>query len=287
MLPESLKTGQRFMDIRTAVLEALQLRATSAQRVRLDDGHREQVERGHAVMIVVSNGRYTATAGPVEYDLAARDFLLVMAGQTVELQRRSGDAEPLVRCYYSLRSDLPHPLMRQLPPVLHFGAPLLTDPAEFGRTITSLEAELANAPVGVEFVAARLAEIAFVEALRKGVLAKAAEPAFLGALADPHVRASLDAIHRAPNEAWTVVDLAAIAKLSRAAFAERFQRLVGEPPLRYLRTWRLLNARRELTYSKASVRIVAERAGYRSANGFSRAFRRFFSESPSAARRAS
>jgi transcriptional regulator GlxA family with amidase domain len=171
--------------------------------------------------------------------------------------------------------------------VLHFGARDLTDPAEFGGTAALLEAELANAPVGVEFVAARLAEIAFVEVLRKGVLAKAVEPAFLGALADSPVRASLDAIHRAPNEPWTVVDLAAIAKLSRAAFAERFQRLVGEPPLRYLRTWRLLNARRQLARGNASVRLVAKQAGYRSANGFSRAFRRFFSESPSAARRAS
>ena len=275
------------MDILTAVLEALQLRATRAQRVRLEDGQQEQVERGRAVMIVVTEGRYTATAGSVEYDMAARDFLLVMGGQTVDLRRRSAASQPLVRCDYTLRADLPHPLVRQLPPVLHFGARLLTDPAEFGRTIESLEAELANAPVGVEFVATRLAEIAFVEALRKGVLAKAAEPAFLGALADRHVRASLDAIHRAPNEAWTVADLAAIANLSRAAFAERFQRLVGEPPLRYLRTWRLLNARRELAHGKASVRMVAEQAGYRSANGFSRAFRRFFSESPSAARRAS
>ncbi|HUO67962.1 MAG TPA: helix-turn-helix domain-containing protein [Gammaproteobacteria bacterium] len=275
------------MDILTAVLEALQLRATYAQRVRVDDDHREHIERGHAVMIIVPDGRYTATTGRVQYDLAARDFLLAMSEQTVSLKRRSGTAQPLVRCDYTLRADLPHPLMRQLPPVLHFGARLLTDQAEFGRTIALLEAELANAPVGVDFVATRLAEIAFVEALRKGVLEKATEPAFLGALADPHVRASLDAVHRAPNEAWTVVDLAAIAKLSRAAFAERFQRLVGEPPLRYLRTWRLLNARRELARGKATVRIVAEHAGYRSTNGFSRAFRRFFRESPSAARRTS
>jgi len=275
------------MDILTAVLEALQLRATRAQRVRVDDDHRERVERGQAVMIVVTDGRYTATAGSAEYDLSARDFLLVMAAQTVDLRRRSGTGQPLVRCDYTLSTDLPHPLMRQLPPILHFGARLLTDQEEFGRTIELLEAELANVPVGVDFVAIRLAEIAFVEALRKGVLEKADEPAFLGALADAHVRASLDAIHRAPNEAWTVVDLAAIAKLSRAAFAERFQRLVGEPPLRYLRTWRLMNARRELARGKATVRIVAEHAGYRSANGFSRAFRRFFRESPSAARRSS
>jgi AraC-like DNA-binding protein len=275
------------MDILTAVLEALQLRATRVQRLSLDDVHRERIERGHAAMLVVTEGRYSATDGSGEYDLSAGDFLLVMAGQTVELRRLSGSEQAPVRCDYTLLADLPHPLIRQLPPVLHFGARYLTDSAEFGRTVALLEAELANAPVGAEFVATRLAEIAFVDVLRKGVLARAVEPAFLGALADPHVRTSLDAIHRTPNEAWTVVELAAIAKLSRAAFAERFQRLVGEPPLRYLRTWRLLNARRELVRGKASVRIVAEHAGYRSANGFSRAFRRFFCESPSAARRAS
>jgi transcriptional regulator GlxA family with amidase domain len=137
----------------------------------------------------------------------------------------------------------------------------------------------------VEFVAARLAEIAFVEALRKGVLTKTVEPAFLGALADPHIRASLDAIHRAPNETWNVAELAGLAKLSRAVFAERFQRLVGEPPLRYLRIWRLLDARRELAHGNVAVRTVAQRAAYRSANGFSRAFRRLFGESPSDVRR--
>jgi len=185
-----------------------------------------------------------------------------------------------------LLADLPHPFVRQLPPVLHFGARYVTDPAEFGRTISLLDTELANAPHGVEFVAARLAEIAFVEALRKGVLARSVEPAFLGALADPHVRASLDAIHRAPEKAWSVLELATLATLSRGVFAERFQRLVGEPPLRYVRAWRLLNGHRELARGIASVRTIARQAGYRSANGFSRAFRRFFGEPPSRVRRA-
>jgi transcriptional regulator GlxA family with amidase domain len=46
----------------------------------------------------------------------------------------------------------------------------------------------------------------------------------------------------------------------------------------------LLNARRELASSGAPVGLVAARAGYRSANGFSRAFRRFFGEPPNAVR---
>jgi AraC-like DNA-binding protein len=274
------------MDILTAVLDAAQLKATRVQRLGVVDVHCEQVERGRAVMIIVSDGRFAAVVGSSEYPLSAGDFLLVLGRQALELRGAAPSAANVVRCEYLLLADLPHPFVRQLPPVLHFGARYVTDPAEFGRTISLLDSELANAPHGVEFVATRLAEIAFVEALRKGVLAKSVEPAFLGALADPHVRSSLDAIHRAPEKAWSVLELATLAKLSRGVFAERFQRLVGEPPLRYVRAWRLLNGHRELARGIASVRTIAQQAGYRSANGFSRAFRRFFGQPPSCVRRA-
>lgn len=274
------------MDILTAVLDAAQLKATHVQRLAVVDVHRERVERGRAVMIIVSDGRSSAAVGSSVYPLSPGDFLLVLGQQALELRGPAPSTPNVVRCEYSLLADLPHPFVQQLPPVLHFGARYVTDPAEFGRTISLLDSELTNAPYGVEFVAARLAEIAFVEALRKGVLAKSAEPAFLGALADPHVRASLDAIHRAPEKAWNVLELATLAKLSRGVFAERFQRLVGEPPLRYVRAWRLLNGHRELARGTASVRTIAQQAGYRSANGFSRAFRRFFGKPPSRVRRA-
>jgi transcriptional regulator GlxA family with amidase domain len=190
----------------------------------------------------------------------------------------------LIRCDFSLLSDLPHPLARQLPAVARLGARYLTDRAELGRTVALLESELVNAPPGTDFVAARAAEIAFVEVLRKCQLESQENADFLGALADGPVRASLEAIHREPQRAWHVDDLAAAAGLSRAVFAERFHRLVGEPPLRYLRRWRLLNARRELVRGGVAVRTIAERTGYRSANGFSRAYRRFFGESPTASR---
>jgi AraC-like DNA-binding protein len=166
-----------------------------------------------------------------------------------------------------------------MPPAAHD----LTARAELGRALEMLESELANARFGSEFVTVRLAEIAFVEALRRRQLAAA--PAFLAALADAPVGASLALIHGSPNRAWRVNELAAAAGLSRAAFAERFHKRVGDPPLRYLRAWRLLAARRELASSGAPVHEVAKRAGYRSTSGFSRAFRRFFGHSPGNLRR--
>jgi transcriptional regulator GlxA family with amidase domain len=44
--------------------------------------------------------------------------------------------------------------------------------------------------------------------------------------------AALDAMHSQPEKGWTVTDLARVGTVSRATIAERFGRLVGQPPLR-------------------------------------------------------
>src|SRR5215471_12575039 len=183
MLPRGPRErAEGSMDILSTVLDAVQLKSTRVHRLAIVDVHRERVERGRAAMIIVTEGRYVAVVGSSDYQLAAGDFLLVLGEQAIELRQPPSPGAPVVHCEYSLLTDLPHPLVQQLPPVLHFGARYVTDPAEFGRTVSLLDAELANAPHGAEFVTARLAEIVFVEALRRGVLSKSVEPAFLGAL---------------------------------------------------------------------------------------------------------
>src|SRR5688500_17740356 len=46
-------------------------------------------------------------------------------------------------------------------------------------------------------------------------------------------------IHRKPAHAWTVATLAQRAGVSRTVFAERFTRLLGEPPLTYVSRCRM------------------------------------------------
>jgi AraC-like DNA-binding protein len=272
------------MDILTEVLDAMQVKATEVRRLSGLEAHSEEIERGRAVTFIVGDGHYRAAVGSDRYDLVANDYLLLIGRQTIALTPTSAPAGALIRCAYSMLADVPHPLARQLPVTVHSRGRRLIDRAELGGRFALLDGELANSPPGVEFVVNRLAEVVLVDVLRSSQREAATEPSFLAALADAAVRASLDAIHRDPQRAWQVEDLAAVSGLSRAAYAERFHSVVGEPPLRYLRSWRLLNARRELARSGVPVGMVAARAGYRSANGFSRAFRRFFGEPPKAVR---
>ena len=84
---------------------------------------------------------------------------------------------------------------------------------------------------------------------------------------------------------WTVRSLAKAAGLSRAAFARRFARSLGESPIARLARLRLERAARLLVESDASLAEVARSVGYSSEFAFSRAFKRHHALSPASFRR--
>ena len=69
---------------------------------------------------------------------------------------------------------------------------------------------------------------------------------------------------------------------SRAAFAKRFQNLVGEAPMTFLKNWRMALAADLLTRADATVASVAYEVGYSSPYAFSAAFKRVRGLSPQA-----
>jgi AraC-like DNA-binding protein len=73
--------------------------------------------------------------------------------------------------------------------------------------------------------------------------------------------------------------------LSRSAFADRFTRLIGEPPMRYLARWRLQLAAHHLRSSDMPFAHIAEQVGYESGAAFNRAFKRSFGVPPAAWRK--
>jgi AraC-like DNA-binding protein len=91
------------------------------------------------------------------------------------------------------------------------------------------------------------------------------------------------AIHGNPGRDWRNDDLAVIAGLSLSRFAETFVAVVGETPAAYLRRWRLTLARQDLQKGDR-VEAVARRYGYRSPEGFARAFRQHYGQKPLAMR---
>ncbi|XGA98836.1 AraC family transcriptional regulator [Sphingomonas aerolata] len=128
--------------------------------------------------------------------------------------------------------------------------------------------------VGSEIVAARLADVLPVEAIRAyAARDDVTHIGWLAALSDVRIGRVLRAIHDEVAQPWTMAGLAGLAGMSRAAFSAEFTRLVGQAPLTYVRAWRLALARAALARGDASVAIVANRVGYTSQSAFGHAFR--------------
>ena len=139
---------------------------------------------------------------------------------------------------------------------------------------------------GANSVLAKVAELLFVEALRRH--AERLPPGGSGWLAgvrDPHVGRALGLLHADPGRAWTVDELARDVALSRSALAERFVALVGESPMQYLTRWRLALAAQSLRAGREAIARIAADSGYESEAAFSRAFKREFGKPPASWRR--
>lgn len=208
------------------------------------------------------------------------------------IMRRIGGAGPqtiLVSGRISFEDRRNNPLLAVLPPVI----PLL---GEAGRAVPWLEStlkfiacEASSGRPGAQTVISRLADILFIQIVR-GHLAQLNEannvPGWLGALSEPQIGAALSLVHQRPEQSWTVASLAQRVGMSRSAFASRFTRLVGEPPLHYVTRWRMQKAAGLLREGRATLAEIAEQVGYESETAFSKAFKRAVGSSPGAYRRA-
>ena len=147
--------------------------------------------------------------------------------------------------------------------------------------------ESSNAKSGAQSTLAKLAELMFVEALRRHVqLLPPERTGWLAAVRDVPIGRALGLLHDEPGRAWTVDTLAREVALSRSLFAQRFTVLVGESPMQYLTRWRLALAARALRAGDEAITRLAERSGYATDAAFSRAFKREFGLPPSAWRAA-
>jgi len=148
-----------------------------------------------------------------------------------------------------------------------------------------VQESLAQGP-GARSLLAKLAELMFVEAIRRFASSQPADQrGWLAGLRDRHVGRALALLHGKPAHPWTVDSLAREVALSRSAFAERFVELIGEPPMQYLTRWRLALAAQRLRTGNDTIARVAEHAGYESEAAFNRAFKREFGMPPSAWRK--
>ncbi|QPB22682.1 AraC family transcriptional regulator [Rhizobium sp. 007] len=183
-----------------------------------------------------------------------------------------------------LGNDMPHnTVTAMLPSVLKLN---VADGAS-GNWIESsfrfAAQELAAGHVNSTAILAKLAELLFMEAVRRYF---ASQPpgrnAWAAGIHDPIIGHALGLLHGQMTRHWTTEDLAREIGLSRSAFAERFTRIIGEPPMRYLAQQRLVQASVLLKETSDAVARIAYAVGYESEASFNRAFRREYGVPPAA-----
>jgi len=153
-------------------------------------------------------------------------------------------------------------------------------------SLRHLMSEVESGRVGRIALAARLTEALFIQTLCRFMDDLPSGGAgWLAAARDEMVGLTLALLHREPGQSWTLAELARRANTSRSVLAERFLRLVGEPPLAYLGRVRLQRGARLLETNDRTVLQVALEIGYGSEAAFSRAFKREFGVPPARYRR--
>jgi len=205
------------------------------------------------------------------------------------LRYGTGDRTVRLLCgFCQFDEAVDHPVLINLP------ALIVIRPGDLGAEpwvsatlrLLSLETDL-NAQ-GTTGILTRLLEIFFIQVVRRmTALPDERTNGFMAALTDSHLSKALLAIHSEPHVAWKIRDLAKLAGMSRARFADRFNAVVGVPPIGYLTNWRLMKARSLLAGSDLDMAEIAARCGYASVPSFSNRFKRMFNIGPGAFRRLS
>lgn len=131
----------------------------------------------------------------------------------------------------------------------------------------------------------RLAELMVLMVLRQVIDRGDRQSGLFAALAHPNLHRALVSMHERPARPWSIEQLADEAAMSRTQFMNTFRRVVGMTPMAYLVAWRLALAQRDLK-AGISVKAVARRVGFTSAEGFSRSFSRAFGHPPGALKNA-
>ncbi len=233
--------------------------------------------RGHDAVDAV--GSPTTSVFDIPHDYVSRQYALL---------RHGGGGDPVTLICGGIQFGHPtaRSLVELLPEVIHVTSSTIRREWRWMSPLLDLMAdEAAATKPGGEAVMTRLSDILVIQAIRHWITTDArATTGWLGALSDPLIGHSIAMVHREPERTWSVASMAGSVAMSRSSFAARFAELVGEPPLQYVRRWRMQLAVDLLSEDGVTVAAAAEQLGYASEASFSRAFKRVVGHAPGSVR---
>jgi AraC-like DNA-binding protein len=254
--------------------------------LKVGDQRPVKVECGEIVVLPRNDEHVIASASNLRPVSADHLIQPGAEGGLAKIVYGGGGERTSILCGF-LGSELPHnALVTLLPSVLKLNAVDYASGDWIRSTFQFAAKELASGHANSPLILAKLAELLFVEAVRRYFEAlPPSTNAWASGMQDPIVGRALGLMHCQIAKRWTTEYLARELAISRSAFAERFTRVVGEPPMRYLARQRFEQATAQLKETSDAIARIAFDAGYESEAAFSRAFRREYGMPPAAWRR--
>lgn len=171
-----------------------------------------------------------------------------------------------------------HPLNLALPACMVIHAANASTPF---RQLAATMADVVHADcAGRHVLLNKLADALFTLAICDYARDTGERQGLFASLADPRIARVLQSVHDHPGRAWTMQSMAALACMSRSAFAERFTQLMKQPPIQYVTQWRVSVAEQLLRDRQQSVAGIAQQLGYSSEAAFRRLFKRVSGKCP-------
>jgi AraC-like DNA-binding protein len=245
-------------------------------------GQRREIVAGDLILLPFAN-QHRFEQGITEAVVPGSDLLHRGPVEGIwRITHGGGGAEMRMFCGFVESAEMMFsPLFRSLPELLVERA----DDDSHGPSLTGTIADLvlrmdAGGP-GAKAILSRIMELLFVEILRRHVgRLPAGSKGLLAALADPVTGRALKLIHAQPARRWTADSLARASGSSRTVLGERFNALIGKPPIEYLIGWRIQLAADRLRNDRDGIARIAAGVGYESETAFSRAFKRITGMAP-------
>lgn len=282
LAPAILPRAQHVVSYHVIVEGSCWCHLAGTSPVRLEAGDVIVVPHGDAYALSSAPG---ISSGLTTGEMLAW-FRQMAAGQLPFVVDEGGEGPRSLKivCGFLGCDALPfNPVIGALPRLLHVHRPPVAGSDRLGALVEFAVAESRDKRAGSRSVLLRIAELMFVEVVRRHLATLSGDAGgWLAGLRDPLVGRALERLHNDPGRAWTLETLAREVASSRSVLAERFAHFVGEPPMHYLARWRIQCAAGLLTDGGTKVSAVGRKVGYDSEAAFSRAFKKHAGVSPAA-----
>lgn len=181
----------------------------------------------------------------------------------------------LVSGAYQFWNEPIHPFFKEIPDWFVIKADEIESFSGLQMSMNLLLQEISKPQVGSERIVQSLLDVIFSMILRKVVEMKSLETqTWSHALQDQAIRHSLELMHLDIKKEWSVETLAKQVGLSRAGFALKFKKSLGDTPLHYLTGLRMQKAMELLADTTQNIESVADAVGYKDPFGFSKVFKK-------------